>query len=282
MNSATPTHAKTGHDAAIDFLKAIAGSHLDAVKADIEAAAEKQCPKEACGFIIARKKKIEVMHCENRSAEPEDFFRIENYDEAEKRGVIKAVWHSHPYRRPDPSVADKVMSESCGHPIFIVGFPTREWSFYKPDGWKPPLLGRPFVHGVLDCFSLIRDYHKEKLDIEFPDFDRPDSWWLPLKKKPDGTIVRTSEPGEIVAPPANIYAENFAKAGFRRVEDLKTNTCIAIQLRSDVWNHAALYIGDNMILHHVVGRTSCEQPYVIGEGYYGKHTVGFYRHKSLK
>lgn len=44
---------------------------------------------------------------------------------------------------------------------------------YEP---VPPLLGRQFVHGVTDCYSLFRDaYHLTGINL--PDFERHDDWW---------------------------------------------------------------------------------------------------------
>ena len=34
-------------------------------------------------------------------------------------------------------------------------------------------LGRPWVWGVTDCWSLVRDWYKEEKNIELKDWDRP-------------------------------------------------------------------------------------------------------------
>jgi cell wall-associated NlpC family hydrolase len=50
-----------------------------------------------------------------------------------------------------------------------------------------------------------------------------------------------------------------------------------MQLESNLPNHAAIYIGDQQILHHVQGRLSSRD--VLG-GYYIKSTAMVLRHES--
>jgi cell wall-associated NlpC family hydrolase len=51
-----------------------------------------------------------------------------------------------------------------------------------------------------------------------------------------------------------------------------------MKVASSVPNHAAIYIGGDIILHHVYGRLSNRQIY---GGYWRKHTTHHLRHKSL-
>ncbi|WP_231117423.1 hypothetical protein [Piscirickettsia salmonis] len=39
------------------------------------------------------------------------------------------------------------------------------------------LLERPFLHGIFDCYSLIRDFYAVEKKIFLPDFPRQRSWW---------------------------------------------------------------------------------------------------------
>lgn len=109
-----------------------------------------------------------------------------------------------------------------------------------PEGYEAPLVGRMFHHGVLDCYTLVRDWYKRELAVELPDFDRSDEWWN------DGT--------------SSLYLDNFEKAGCVRTDgsELQRGDILLIQIRSknNTPNHAAVYIGDGKILHHPYGRLS--------------------------
>lgn len=222
--------------------------------------AMKHLPRESCGLVIVEKGREVFVPCQNLS-EVDDNFILDpkDYAAAEERGEIVRVIHSHCYIRARPSEADKVSCEASGLPWSIVSVPNGEWHHFEPSGFKAPLVGREWAHGVLDCYSLIRDYYKEVLSIEIPDFDRNYEWWLK---------------GE------NIYIENFAKAGFREIphDQIREHDVILMQVASKVVNHGAVYLGEGKILHHIHRRLSSRE---VFSGYYLKHTVKVLRHENL-
>lgn len=38
-------------------------------------------------------------------------------------------------------------------------------------------IGRKFVHGSTDCYSLVRDFYKNEFGIELTDYARAEFWW---------------------------------------------------------------------------------------------------------
>ena len=76
-----------------------------------------------------------------------------------------------------------------------------------------------------------------------------------------------------------LYVDNFHREGFRRIpfEELKYGDALLMQLGSRLPNHAAIYIGDQQILHHIQGRLSSRD--VLGS-YYVKNTAMVLRHES--
>lgn len=232
----------------------------DKTKSDALEWALSHMPREACGLVIIEKGREVFVRCRNIS-ELDDTFALhpQDYADAEERGEIVRVVHSHCYSKPLPSEADKVACEASGLPWSIVSVPSGEWHHFNPTGYKAPLVGRQWMHGVLDCYSIIRDYYREVLNIEIPDFERRFEWWLK---------------GE------NLYAENFEKAGFYSIpqDQLKPHDVILMQVMSPVINHGAVYIGEGKILHHLHRRLSCRDVY---SGYYLKHTVKVLRHREL-
>jgi proteasome lid subunit RPN8/RPN11 len=217
-----------------------------------EAHAAQEYPREACGLIISVKGKERYYPCRNVAESAMEHFTIapEDYAAAEDIGDIVAVVHSHPNANPAPSEADKVACEASGVPWHIVGYPVVRWAELKPTGYRAPLIGRQFVFGVLDCYSLARDFYREEMRIELPDFPRTDGFW---------------KRGE------NLYVDNFSKMGFQITDQLEYGCGVLMKIQSDITNHAAVYVGNDVILHHLYGRLSCRETY--GNGYYRKHTT---------
>jgi len=225
---------------------------------DAEKHAEDCYPRESCGLIVSINGVDTYRRARNR-ARGTDHFALdpEDYANAEAEGEIVALVHSHPDAPAHPSAADLVSCEASGLPWHIISLPGRVWSGCSPSGYKAPLIGRPFFHGVLDCWALIRDAFKEMRGIDLPDFERDDDWWH---------------------HGGDMYMQNYAKAGFHAVGDgPKPFDVILMQVASPVVNHAALYLGDDVILHHLQRRLSCRDVY---GGYWRKSTLLIVRHES--
>ena len=99
------------------------------------------------------------------------------------------------------------------------------------------LLGRPFVYGIYDCFTILKDYY-ETHGINIYPYEYEWEFW---------------EKGK------NLYLENFEKEGFKKVTDgsLQTNDLILMALNSEITNHAGIYVGRGKMLHHAPNRLSC-------------------------
>lgn len=209
-------------------------------------------PRECCGLLIVFKGRERYLPCENKSDAGPDTFVIssEQYAAAEERGEIVAVVHSHPNHSAQPSMGDKVACENSGlawHILSVMKQPEQEEPTVNdvvtisPNGYKAPLVGRQFVHGILDCYSLVRDWYREELGIELPDYEREVNWW---EKDYD------------------LYADNFEAAGFVPAKgEMQVGDIILMQLRAKKMNHAAVYLGDGLILHHVQDRLSSRDVY---------------------
>jgi len=230
------------------------------IKEKALAHAKEEYPKEAVGLVHVIKGKNRYFKCQNLAETPDEHFILnpKDYLEAEKKGEIIAVVHSHPKTNPAPSPADKVACEASGLPWFIVNPNTETWGEYKPEGWELPYVGREFSHGIVDCYSLVRDFYKREFKLQLNDYNRRDQWW---------------EKGE------NMYLDNFAKEGFNEttLEQIAYGDLFLMQLESPVPNHAGIYLGDGVVLHHVQGRLSSRDVY---GGYYQKVTAKVLKHES--
>lgn len=241
----------------------------DSIVAAVRAHAAQEAPRECCGVVVAVAGRQVYVPCRNIAPPdahlPPDqrTFEIDPHDliAAKKRGEIKAICHSHVFVSPQPSPADRVECERSGLPWLIVNHPTGAAHWFEPTGYSAPLLGRVFVHGVLDCYALIRDWYQRELGVQLLDFVRSEDWWLK---------------GE------NLYGDNFARAGFVPVEmsALRRGDMIVMRIRAPRecdGNHAGVYLGDQVILQHLQGRLSSRDVY---GGWFIKNTTHCMRHKS--
>jgi proteasome lid subunit RPN8/RPN11 len=230
--------------------------------ADALAAHAAQCmPHECCGLVVRSNGSLAYWPCANAApaGHAQDYFVLEPADwaAAEDAGEIVAVCHSHPNSDANPSEADLVMCQRSGLPWFVIGWPSGVIKVAQPDGYAAPLVGRNFFHGVLDCYTLLQDYYQRTLAITLPHYTRNDNWW---------------KLGQ------DLYTTQFASAGFVQVDaPPQLHDVLLMQVHSDVANHAAVYLGDGKILHHLHSRLSCEDVY---GGYWERHTVTVLRHSQ--
>lgn len=248
-------------------------------QAAIEAHALAEYPREACGLIVAAGRKEEYIRCRNLAASPREQFRMpaEDWADAEDRGKILAVVHSHPDAEPYPSEADRIACEGSGVPWVIVsvrdGTVSTPYQF-APTGYKAPLLGRPFFHGVLDCYSMIRDVYQREFGIELLEWEREDDWWNAGK---------------------DYYMDRFEQTGFRKLgsgEQPQPGDVVLMAIHAPVANHAGVYLDTrplgeaphaarvpNAMIHHLYGRLSER---VVYGGYWAEQTRAILRHKCLE
>jgi proteasome lid subunit RPN8/RPN11 len=234
------------------------------IEAAVQQHAIAEYPREACGLLVVVKGKQRYVPCRNIAESHNENFVLhpEDYANAEDLGEIVGVVHSHQDMPNRPSEADRVMCSRGEVPWFIVSVNAQgecsDIARYEPDGYEAPLVGRQFAHGVLDCYTLIRDYYGRELGITLPDFERADNWW----NKGD-----------------DLYMQHFGEAGFEPIKGaIQTHDVVIMQVRSPVPNHAGVYIGNTQILHHMHGRLSTRDVY---GGWFQEITRVVIRHREL-
>lgn len=208
-------------------------------------------PRESCGFIVRTVEGQDIyVPARNAALTPSEHFVIppEEFSRAINMGEVVQLVHSHPNVAAVPSQGDRVSCEESGFEwlILSVGKGDDDKPYiagdcvFRPSGYEAPLIGREFVFGVLDCYTLIRDWFAREQGVILKDFERRDNFW---KEGPDKV---------------DLYAQ-YEQAGFKRVidgEELQVGDCMLMQLRSTFPNHAAVYIGGGYILHHLYGQLS--------------------------
>lgn len=213
--------------------------------ADIRAHAFAEYPRECCGIIACG----EYLPQPNIHETPETDFRLDSAVWCSHD--VEAVVHSHPDAPDEPTASDMASQIATAVPWVLCS--VKSGAVSTPYAWGtkdciPPLVGRGFRHGPSgtdgkgDCYALLRDYYLLERDAELPEFPRDNEWWKHGK---------------------DLYSECFAEAGFRALGPLETpetGDVVLMSINSAVLNHAAIYVGNDMILHHLHGRLSRREP----------------------
>lgn len=164
-------------------------------------------------------------------------------------GEPRGILHSHPLGedgsvRLSPSALDMENQVRSGLPWGLSAV-DRDGDVTEPLWWGDQLpvrelVGRVFVHGITDCYSLIRDWYRLR-GITLPEFPRDEGWH--------------NEGGDL-------YERGFERAGFRRVpaSDIRPGDVFLCRVHSRVLNHGGVYLGDGTLLHHLYGQVSRRTP----------------------
>jgi len=218
-------------------------------------------PAECCGVIIFADDDEWYFPCRNLSRTPDDQFILnpKDYAEAESRGVVTRIVHSHPDASTQPSNLDRAMCDDSGVPWIIVSVPEGDLKEIYPRG-ELPLIERPFVLGFWDCWGLVMSFFRQNYNIELTDYRVNYPWWE------DGY----SE---------DLYRDNWFDCGFREFTDKpRPGDLVIMQIQSKKWNHAGVLLEGNMLLHHLYGRPSNRTPY---GGYWRERTMKIVRYHTL-
>lgn len=198
--------------------------NIEHLSASIKKHGKNEYPKESCGIIVGDYRP-EYIACENISPDPENNFAISQEVLQEYGNDIKAIIHSHPDTPPVPSFSDQQNQYMTGIPqgIFSVNEGIAEEIFVYPDSYVP-LIGRPYVWKIFDCFTLVRDYYVQNRFQTLVDYPRKlEELRTSYKRILDLNIV------------------GFSKCPTYQKNDL-------LFFRDEC--HLGVYLGDNQILHH--------------------------------
>lgn len=220
----------------------------DELKRELIEIAQKKYPNEMCGIITEIDGKDCFVQCENISDAPTELFEIDgnvwlDYD-------IKAIVHSHTNGRNYLSKYD--MRNQKIHDIDWILVCGEQVISYRPIA---PLLGRPFEFNKQDCYNLFRDCYMLAGSDHLPEFEYPENWYV---------------------IGMNLYADRLPEYGFEKVNEPELGDVILFQIGSELPNHAGIYIGRQLFIHHLTDRLSKRDIY---GGYWQKYTHSIWRYK---
>lgn len=238
------------------------------LKAAMQLAGAESYPNEACGLVVKVGEKSRILSFDNAAENKRWQFRISSVDFAAAcdMGEVIGVWHTHCDIPETPSEADRASCEASEVTWYILSvrqveegaFGFSEVHVLNPTGFEMPYLERPYVFGIFDCYSLVRDYYWREYGIHLNDYPHIDNW---------------SRLGH------NFFVDNFTKEGFvvQIDQEPQPGDVFLIQSEATVPNHMAVYLGNEIILHQTHGRLSRRDIY---GGYWLKHTSHHLRHIS--
>jgi len=150
--------------------------------------------------------------------------------------AIEFVMHSHPDGSAWPSERDMRQAWAMGRPWGIAPR-GMELFLFGPEVPVSPILNRPFRFGVTDCYSLVRDVLARD-GIQIREYPRTWGFW-------SGTF------------PKPLYEDHVEREGYRLLEPseewhkLEKGDVLLFRLRSRVANHAGVYKGGGLMVHHL-------------------------------
>lgn len=210
--------------------------------------------EEVCGLILLVNNEFEVFPCKNVSFSRKDHCILDvlDYIKAERTGEIVGMYHSQ--ENDAPSLIDNLTSDNFN--IFSIIYCWKLEKFYVI---KPQLINylyKDFEIGKYDCFSLVKNYYYQQLNINLNDYERKEDWYV-LKPK--------------------LILDGFKKEGFITVEDKKIHDILLFGKDLDNLYHMGIYLKNNTFVHHPRNSKS-----VIEDlGHWDSKLILTIRHKSL-
>lgn len=195
--------------------------------------------QEACGLVVVCQGSEAYFPCQNIAEDPQHMFCINPYDwvDAEDKGAIVGVFHSHVSGSPAASDVDKKFAKNMSLPWHIYSVETDSWSTHCPAVKRVQLLGREWIWRHQDCWTLVRDFYQER-GLRLPDYKRP-------------ATIR-----EFMDDP--LFDRYWPECGFQELsknDDWQFGDMLLFALNNKI-THAAVYLEDQIMIHHCIGRLS--------------------------
>lgn len=202
--------------------------------------AQTRHPQESCGVFSEGK----YISFENKSSSPENSFLINSpqFNQLYMNEKIDCILHSHDEKTLSITPEDQRQQIELEVPFGVIHLNNK--SYIKTIFWGDsipiaPLMGRPFIWGVWDCYGLVTDYYRMK-GYRMPKMVREWGFWhrnismyedfIENQKVPFYFIpVKESLPGDVLL--YNLEGTKYL-------------------------NHCGVMMEKNQVLHHFVNKVS--------------------------
>lgn len=213
---------------------------------------------ESCGVVTRIAKKYNLYHLDNLSKKPDRHFICE-FSKPEKETLLFS-FHSH--SSGGPSRADKIASDKLNLQTIVYSIQEDKFYEHSPNPQSVVYVGRPFIPGSLDCFSLVVDYYKKEYNLSIPNIDHPIRYekWERIIQNPTAMYAKYKTD-------VNLVEHTLINAGFAKVKQPERGDILLFKLIKDAVTHIGVYIGGNNYLHHPADTKSLISPYDQGKIY---------------
>ena len=207
------------------------------------------------------------VECNNDAPDKKNYFlisekQIENLSLDDK---IIGFYHSH-LTDDHISKYDRFVAEKKNLECLMYSIIRDDFEIYKPSGLKIPLVGRPHICGLFDCWNLVEDYYKDNLNIKLHNFDLNTHI---LMDEQTISFEEKKQKCEIL----------LFEMGFQKVNDLRDGDVLILKFLPDknCAIHFGIFLSPNKILHHG-GIESVIESYRDG---FKNRTKSIFRHKQM-
>jgi len=214
--------------------------------ADAKEHAREEYPNESCGLVI----KGEYTPYKNIAKDKENQFKIHPNAFIAHDGEIDFVVHSHCDTDTirdtgHPSKVDMQQQQATAVPWCLIHM-NQHGNYQQHFCWgdqlpAQDLKGRPFAHGIYDCYSLMRDFYRVNGIVTLREHPRDNFFW---KRGEDIIMDGIREVPHKEVP----------------ITQLRVGDACFGMIQSDVVNHCAIYVGNGLVLHHLYHKLSCTEP----------------------
>ena len=247
-------------------------------------------PQECCGLIVEEPTHLtqHAIRCKNLAENPLHNFSIDprDYLTAARKGKIQATYHSH-LGKEGFSEIDKMNSSANQLKYILYSIQQDLFSEFDPSTNKILYLNKPFKIGVNDCFTLVKNYYADNLQLKLPEEivkiykqssekeDLQRAVKLIEKKSItyEDNFTQNSD-GELVV---SSEKENFIKLFPKTEKDLKKHDILIFggKPRHKPY-HMGIYMGNTTFIHHP--RNKFARSETINQ-FFWKRLIYTYRHK---
>lgn len=197
-------------------------------------------PDEEIGGIILEDGTVEFFKNISKNKKSHYLANLAETSKFEDR--VYCTFHTH-VGESDHNLSkyDVLISEKTKTPMLVYCPKINNYTFYEPTGLKIPLIGRPFILGILDCVELVKDYYKDCLNIDLPD---DEYFFLRMLSYED--MAKSSYNKE---ENLNIFIDYYKRMGFRETDDLKRGDILFFAEKNiKPACHVYVYDGDSVFI----------------------------------